>query len=177
MRKACVILLLSAMTAMGTSCSLYQRMESQNEKTESMLADAGFTKVPIETPLQHTAVDGLPLRKLNRYSSTDGTVFWYADPDRCQCLYEGDQHAFDRYAMALKQSDDTTAYARESNGNELASLGTFGYWFPPPVGYGTWMIFASTGGDYGGSNDGGAGAGLSAGAHGFGAHAGGFGHR
>ncbi len=164
---------MSAMIALAGSCSMYQRIESRNAKTESLLADAGFTKIPIETPAQHRAVDDLPLLKLNRYQSGSGTVFWYADPDRCRCLYEGDQKAYDRYAMLLQQQDDTAAYARESDPEELAPLGTFGYWFPPPAGSGTWLIFASTGAYSGtGYNHGSS---IGAGASGFGMRMGGWG--
>jgi len=111
-RSTCFILLVAAMIPVVGSCSMYQPQESQTVNTESTLAQAGFKKVPVDTAADRRAVRRLELCKLNRYQSASGSIFWYADPDH-QCLYEGDQQAYESYGMLLKQQDDTAAYVLE----------------------------------------------------------------
>src|ERR1700730_9205084 len=77
------------------SCSLYRDYQLTRPanilETEAKLEQARFHHIAIETPAQNGAVMALPLYRLNRYQSANGSVYWYADPKLCSCLYEGDQ--------------------------------------------------------------------------------------
>src|SRR5580700_2974956 len=79
--------------ALAASCSIYSDHEQSKPanvlKLEARLVQAGFHRVAIETPQQDGAVAELPLHRLNRYDSAQGSVFWYADPTICHCLYQG----------------------------------------------------------------------------------------
>src|SRR5208283_3006323 len=94
------LIFLAAIFAIVGSCSLFGDYEASRPanvtKIESRLEQAGFRRVSIETPEQNGAVEQLPLHRLNRYQSASGSVFWYADPTVCSCLYQGDQKAYDR---------------------------------------------------------------------------------
>jgi uncharacterized membrane protein YgcG len=135
--KLANIALFVAISALVASCAAYRdkamNQPSQVTEIESELAQAGFRKVPIQTSQQHTAVADLRLYRLNQYQSTQGKVFWYADPSGCKCLFEGDQAAYERYADALKQQTDTAAYAKYGQPQEVADLSPFGDAFPPPL--------------------------------------------
>ncbi len=155
-----------------SSCSLYQDYQASSPakimETEARLVKAGFERVPIQTPEQGGAVEQLPLHRLNRYDSVEGSVFWYADPTVCSCLYEGDQAAYERYAGELQQEHDTAEYMNEQAPAQLVNLSPFGYAFPAPLIFRTWPVWIpprgggvhSTGGGgiqpkSGGSNGGG----------------------
>jgi len=159
----CVILALAA------SCSLYDNHRANEPstvlETEARLVKAGFRRVPIETPDQNGAVAQLPMHRLNRYQSASGSVFWYADPTVCRCLYEGDQTTYETYAGILQQEHDTAEYINDVEPEQLAYLSPFGYAFPPPVFFGAWPVFIHNGGPFH-SAGGGGGTGIHSRGHG-----------
>jgi hypothetical protein len=163
------------------SCSMFQDYESKRPaniaKTESMLDQAGFRKVSIETPDQHGAVSELSLHRLNRYESASGNVYWYADPDLCGCLYSGDENAYGRYAMLMQQEQDTAQYIENTDREQLGMLGPFGNAFPPPVIFGGgWPVMIVPAGGGGGGVGRGGGGGGTFGHPGGNGHGGGGGH-
>lgn len=174
---SCVLLALVA------SCSLYDNYEANEPssvlETEARLVKAGFRRVPIDTPEQNGAVAQLPMHRLNRYQSATGSVFWYADPTICQCLYEGDQTSYETYAGILQQEHDTAEYINDVEPEQLAYLSPFGYAFPPPVFFGTWPVLIHSGGPFhstGGSGTSGTGVtSKGSGGHGSGIHSRGHG--
>ncbi len=173
---------LAVIFANAGSCSLYQNYERSEPakvlELEARLVHAGFRRVPIETPEQDGAVEDLPLHRLNRYASADGSVFWYADPTICQCLYVGDQRAYDSYAGILEQEHDIAEYMNNERPEQIVNLTPFGYAFPPPLIFGRWPVgirsygHFHSGGGSGGSvtskNSGGGGRGVTSRSHGGG---------
>jgi len=172
-----------AMLSSLSSCSLYRDYQLTRPanilETEAKLEQAGFHHIAIETPAQNGAVMDLPLYRLNHYQSANGSVYWYADPKLCSCLYEGDQTAFNRYSGLIQQEEDIASYVNESNQDQIAPLGVFGESFPPPFyGWPTAIYFQSHGGGgHGGGGGGGGGPhwGHPGGGH-HGGHGGGHGH-
>jgi hypothetical protein len=155
--------------AIASSCSLYDGYQAEQPanimELESRLVTAGFNRVPIETPEQNDAVASLPLHRLNRYQSAAGSVYWYADPTICSCLYEGDQKAYDSYAGLLQQEHDTAEYINDVQPEQVAGLSPFGYAFPSPILFGGWPVIVHHDGFFhspgGGSSSGGHGGGGS----------------
>ena len=139
------LIFLATILANAGACSLYHDYEASRPATvmemEARLVRAGFQRVPIETPEKNGAVAELSLYRLNRYSSASGSVFWYADPTVCSCLYEGDQAAYDRYAGQLEQEHDTAEYMNEQVPEQLVNLSPFGYAFPAPLIFRTWPVW------------------------------------
>ena len=156
------LVFLATVLVNAAACSLFDDYRASSPakimETEARLVKAGFERVPIQTPEQGGAVEQLPLHRLNRYSSVEGSVYWYADPTICSCLYEGDQAAYDRYAGQLQQEHDTAEYMNEQAPAQLVNLSPFGYAFPPPLIFRTWPVWIppsgggvhSTGGGGGG---------------------------
>jgi hypothetical protein len=168
-----------AIFTLAGSCSLYDNYEAGRPanimELEARLVTAGFRRVPIETPEQNGAVAALLLHRLNRYQSATGSVYWYADPTVCHCLYEGDQKAYDNYAGILQQQNDTAEYVNDVEPEQVAGLSPFGYVFPAPVLLGGWPVMIPGGGSPIHSVGHPGGGPISHAGHGGGGH-GGFGH-
>jgi len=175
LRRRFFVALLLALTASG--CSVYSRYEASRpetiRQTESMLSDAGFHTIQIDTSDQAGLAANLPPFELRSYPASSGSVFWYYDPKVCSCVYEGHQPEYDSYSMTARQQSDTAAYAAESQEQEVASLNALnGAMFPPPVFFFggfrgiSGFVPPSGGGGHGGSGGGG---------HGGGGHVGGGG--
>jgi hypothetical protein len=67
------------------------------QNKEDMLAAAGFTLVPANTPQRQTSLRSLPPHKFAHRVRNGAVVFIYADPTICDCLYVGNQAAYDHY--------------------------------------------------------------------------------
>src|ERR1700759_1865151 len=70
---------------------------NQVQNKEDMLAAAGFKLVPANTPQRQTSLALLPPHKFVHQVRNNAVVFIYADPTICDCLYIGNQVAYDRY--------------------------------------------------------------------------------
>jgi hypothetical protein len=67
------------------------------QNKEDMLAAAGFTLVPANTPQRQASLATLPPHKFVHQVRNNMVIFTYADPTICDCLYIGNQAAYDRY--------------------------------------------------------------------------------
>jgi hypothetical protein len=77
---------------------------NQVQTKEDMLAAAGFTLVPANTPERQASLSSLPPHKFSHQVSNNNRVFFiYPDPTICDCLYIGDQAAYDRYRADVFQ--------------------------------------------------------------------------
>jgi hypothetical protein len=83
-------LILFAMCVAASACN-----PAQNK--ENMLAAAGFTLVPANTPQRQSSLRSLPPHKFAHQVRNGAVVFIYADPTICDCLYVGNQAAYDHY--------------------------------------------------------------------------------
>jgi len=145
-----------------TSCATAKNDEETVRAAETKLEDAGFIRVPVDVPSED--LEHLPTFKLNQYQSSSGMVFWYYDPDYCQCLYEGSQAEADRYQIALQHQNDLAEYKESENEESAAQqalmLSAFNGAVPTPFfwgGWGTWYGFGL--GYYGGGGHHGGGGG------------------
>jgi len=146
----CLVLLLGTIW----SCATATNDEATVRDTEAKLEDAGFTKVLVDVPSED--LESLPTFKLNQYQGVSGLVFWYYDPDYCQCLYEGSQVQADRYQLALQHEGDLAQYQQEETEESAAQQGLMASAFngavPSPFFWGGWGAWYGYGmGYYGGS--------------------------
>lgn len=171
-QKLFIVAVLLALIVPG--CSLYRHYEASRpeavQKTETMLSDAGFTTIKLDTSDKVGLVEDLPPYEIRSYAAQSGTVYWYYDPDVCSCVYEGHQSEFDRYQMAVRQQNDTSQYAAESGDQEVASLNALnGMFFPPPLiwigGFNPGPFIGGHVGGHGGGGHGGGGHGHHGGPH------------
>jgi hypothetical protein len=70
---------------------------NQVQNKEDMLAAAGFTIVPANTPQRQASLKSMPPHKFVHQMRNNAVVFVYADPTICDCMYVGNQVAYDRY--------------------------------------------------------------------------------
>src|SRR4029077_12410751 len=78
-------------------CAAVSACANQVQNKEDMLAAAGFTLVPASTPERQAALAALPPHKFVHQVRNNVVIFTYADPTICDCLYVGNQTAYDRY--------------------------------------------------------------------------------
>ncbi|MGE0418809.1 MAG: hypothetical protein AB7O80_18550 [Acetobacteraceae bacterium] len=64
---------------------------------EDMMIQAGFTKLPANTPQRKQALKALPAHKFSMQVRNNQAVWVYPDPTICGCLYVGGQIAYDQY--------------------------------------------------------------------------------
>ncbi|MGA8193463.1 MAG: hypothetical protein WB902_08840 [Acetobacteraceae bacterium] len=106
-------LVLFAVCAAVSACA-------QVQQKEDLLAAAGFTQVPANTPQRQTSLASLPPHKFAQQVRNNVVLHIYADPTICDCLYVGNQAAYDRYrqevfAKNLANEQQMTAQINEMN--------------------------------------------------------------
>ena len=78
-------------------CLVMSACANQVQNKEDMLAAAGFTLVPANTPQRQASLSALPPHKFVHQVRNNAVIYTYADPTICDCLYVGNQVAYDRY--------------------------------------------------------------------------------
>jgi uncharacterized membrane protein YgcG len=168
-----------AFTMLASGCAAYRHYEASKpenvRKTEAMLSDAGFTTIKLDTDDKVGLVEDLPTDELYTYKTQSSPVYWYYDPDICECVYEGHQPEYDRYQLALQHEGDVAQYAAQSEDQEIAQLNALnGGLFPPPIFWIGGVVpiahYGGGGGHFGGGRGGGGGRGFGGGGHGGGGH-------
>src|SRR5262249_24344330 len=83
-------------------CAAIHREEAH--QTESVLSAAGFQMKPADTPDRIAHLNSLTPRKLVPHMKDGKLLYVYADRKGCNCLFVGDEQAYQRYQqLALKQ--------------------------------------------------------------------------
>ena len=75
------------------------------QKKEDLLAAAGFTPQPANTPQRIAAMRKLPPNKFVQQANNSQIVYVYADPVVCQCVYFGNQAAYAQYRQMVFQKN------------------------------------------------------------------------
>ena len=107
--------------------------EERARDKENMLAAAGFQMKPADTPKRVAHLQMLTPLKLLPYTRTDGKLLYvYADPKGCNCLYVGDETAYQRY-RALEQQQKVAQeqmVTAQMNADAAMDWGLWGpYWW------------------------------------------------
>jgi hypothetical protein len=101
-------------------CVALSGCAAQVQNKEDMLAAAGFTLVPANTPQRQASLASLPPHKFVHQVRNNVVIFTYADPTICDCLDVGNQAAYDRYrqdvfAKNIANEQQMTAQINEMN--------------------------------------------------------------
>ena len=94
-KVAASLIAISASGAVGLAACA--SMSSLVQAKENLLAAAGFGVHLATTPQRRAELTSLPPNRFVMRSKGDHVEYLYADPLVCNCLYVGDQRAFDRY--------------------------------------------------------------------------------
>jgi prepilin-type processing-associated H-X9-DG protein len=62
-----------------------------------MLAAAGFHVLPADTPDRQTELHSLTPLKMRFFPHNGKMHYWFADPYYCNCIYSGNEKAYDAY--------------------------------------------------------------------------------
>ena len=127
-RAAPHLITLAACLALAACATPQQRAEDR----ENLLAAAGFTAVPANTPQRIASLRALPPNKVVQRTSGSSVRYVYADPLVCACLYVGDQGAFGRYRDEVFKRQLANEQAMTAQMN-LDSW-DWGAWGPGPWG-------------------------------------------
>jgi len=73
------------------------------QQDEDMLANAGFTLKPADTPEKMGRLKKLPQKKLFQQKINGKVYYLYADAVHCQCLYRGDEGAYNNYQELVRE--------------------------------------------------------------------------
>lgn len=93
----------SAILAACLTVSACATPQQRAENRENLLAAAGFTVQPANTPERIASLRSLPPNKVVQHVRGDTVRYLYADPLVCACLYVGDQAAYGRYRQEVFQ--------------------------------------------------------------------------
>jgi hypothetical protein len=95
--------------------------QAQVKSTEEMLAAAGFTMKPADTPERILDLQELPPQKLVAQRRNGDVYYVYADPEVCHCIWVGDQKQYSEYRrLSLqKQIADEQLMAAQATENAM----------------------------------------------------------
>ena len=98
-------------TALG-GCTAIRR--DQAPQTTSLLTQAGFKTLPADTPARVAKLNTLTPYKIVPWTRKSGaTVYAYADPDPCKCVYVGSAKQYARYRQLLSAEQAAEIAAQE----------------------------------------------------------------
>jgi len=106
MRRALRISMIGLAVGLG-GCAL------SVDNTEGLLSQAGFKKVPADTPQRAEHLQTIRAHRLIRRQADGKSHYVYADPDYCKCLYVGTETAYATYKTLVKQQDEAMALREE----------------------------------------------------------------
>src|SRR5262245_51144845 len=81
--------------------------------TEGLLEQAGFRKIPADTPKRAEHLQTIRPRQLIQRKSDGKLYYVYADPDYCKCMYVGSEGAYGTYKTLVQSQDEAMALREE----------------------------------------------------------------
>jgi hypothetical protein len=83
-------------------------------ETTSLLTQAGFKVLPADTPARVAKLNTLtPYKVVPWKRKAGGTVYAYAEPDRCKCVYVGSPKQYAKYRQLLSTEQAAEIAAQE----------------------------------------------------------------
>ena len=108
-------------------CAAMRRQEV--ERTESTLSAAGFQMKLADTPQRQAHLQALTKHKLVPHMKDGRLMYVYADPKGCNCLYVGDEAAYQRYHQLALQKQLAQEQLMAAQMNQDAAM-DWGLWGP-----------------------------------------------
>ena len=117
MRRMTMLLAASSASLTMSACTTPQQRAAGKE---DLLAAAGFTVQPANTPERIASLRSLPSNKVVQRVRGSTVRYVYADPLACGCLYVGDQAAYGRYRQEVFQRRLADEQAMTAQMNQFA---------------------------------------------------------
>ena len=118
-------LVATSMLACVAGCGLMSEVRERNEAEVigKRLVAAGFRAVPADTPAKQTQLAAMPNLLFTKKTTKTGKQRWLlADPDRCRCLYVGDDAAYQRYGDLELGQEERQSDAAAQRDDRLAGV-------------------------------------------------------
>lgn len=103
MKAKAATLLIGILAAMAVGLGACASMQGRVQSKEDLLAAAGFDVLPAATAQREAELKSLPANRFVTRAKDDHVEYLYADPLVCNCLYTGDQQAFNTYKREIFQ--------------------------------------------------------------------------
>lgn len=121
---------LAAASLALSGCAAIHRQEATD--SEVLLKQAGFQARPADSPARQQSLGSMPPRQIVARNRGGRTVYVFADPDNCRCLYVGGDK---EYAALQKLRQDRLAEhqaldARALSGDRTVDSELWGPWEP-----------------------------------------------
>jgi len=133
LRARCALKRLAVLAGLAFFLPACAAIQNQNAMdTERLLAASGFQMRLADTPEKLEHLKTLTQRKPVPHEK-DGKVYYvYADAAYCQCLYIGNEKAYQRYQKLALQKEiaEEQRMAAEMNANASMNWGLWGPWGP-----------------------------------------------
>jgi hypothetical protein len=120
--------LLPALTLLLCACGLAAAetpSQPSLDKTSFYLTSAGFRVQMANDPAGQKALRALPAHRFVANGAGDALRYFYAEPQRCVCIFVGTKQAYDNYgkivAQPLKPTDNVPADYRTQAGVLLSN--------------------------------------------------------
>ena len=125
MRSLSAALLLAFVAA---SCGLVAGRHERHEAevVGTRLVAAGFRRIPADTPAKQAHLESMPKLLFSSIRKNGQRRYVLADPDRCRCLYVGDEAAYQRYTnleLEHEEAASTRAATRDDRNAGAADAG------------------------------------------------------
>lgn len=124
------IVILAGIALALSACAAIQNQQAI--EMERLLAASGFQMRLADTPEKLAHLKTLTQRRLVPHRHQGNLYYVYADATSCQCIYIGNEKAYQRYQnLALqKQIADERRMAAEMNEDAAMNWGLWGPWGP-----------------------------------------------
>jgi hypothetical protein len=87
------------------------------------LEAAGFRPAPADTPAKQAQLARMPKLLFTSTTNKQGQKrYLLADPDRCRCLYVGDEDDYQRYTNLELRQEERTSTAAQKRDDRLAGV-------------------------------------------------------
>lgn len=119
-------------TTLGLVLTLSACASIGAQDTENTLAAAGFSMKSADTPAKLVNLKTMPQNKVFAQTQKGKTFYVYADAAQCQCLYVGNEAAYQSYQQMRIQQNIASEQlmAAEMNQEAMMDWGAWGPWGP-----------------------------------------------
>ena len=126
-------MLVTVLVCALAGCAVVKEVQkSEASDTEQLLAAAGFKVKLADTPKKMAHLQTLTQRKLISHQRNGKVYYVYADALNCQCLYVGNEAAYQRYQQMLidRQIAAQQRMTAEMNYDAAMDWDLYGPWDP-----------------------------------------------
>lgn len=119
----------TALAATLAGCATPLSQQQQAAQQEDLLTAAGFNLQMADTPQKLTQLQTLPAYQVRMRLRNEQPVYFYADPQYCQCLYVGDESNYQTYRrLAIERNIANEQYmAARMNEDSAMDWGLWGW--------------------------------------------------